>query len=90
MNSKCSLLELYFHKYLQYKIVTITILFAYAIAILIPFFTGELKIDNIKSMILVAIISSAVFIIIIIFINEFNYHLDKIPKEIKLLNKTNI
>ncbi len=44
-------------------------------------------IDNIKSMILVAIISSVVFVIIIIFINEFNYHLDKIPKEIELIDK---
>ena len=82
---KKSLLELYFNKYPLYKITTITILFAYITALLIPFFTGDLKLNNLNSMILVAIISSVVFIIILLLLNNFNYHIRKIPEEIKLL-----
>ena len=85
INLRINLLELYFHKYLQYKILTITILFAYFIGILIPFLTGQLSLINFSSMFLVTIISSAFISIIVILINKFNYHLKRIPEELKLL-----
>lgn len=87
MNLKVHLLELHFHKYLQYKILTITILFAYIIAILIPFLTGQLSLSNFNSMFLVAVISSIFFSIVAILINDFNYHLKRIPEELILLDK---
>lgn len=83
--AKKTILELYFHKYLIYKNTTIIILFTYSIAVLIPFLTGQLKITNLSDVFLVSIISSAFIVFIVIFLNEFNYHLKKIPEEIKKL-----
>lgn len=76
MDVKIHLLDLYFHKYLQYKNAVILIIFSYFIALLIPFLTRQLKPDNFIDMFLITIISSIVFPISIIFLNEFNYHLE--------------
>ena len=77
------ILELYFHKYLLYKNTTIIILFTYIIAMLVPFLIGQLKLTNLKDMLLVAIISLVVFIFIILLLKEFNHHLQRIPEELK-------
>jgi len=82
---RINLLELYFNKYLQYKITTILIFFTYIIAIMIPFFTGDLKPGNFFDMFLLLIVSFFIISIIVLFLNEFNYHLKRIPKEIKKL-----
>jgi len=82
MESKKTLLELYFHKYLLYKNTTIIFLFTYLVAILIPFLTGQLNLRSFNDMILLLIISSVFITFLTIFIMEFNYHLKKIPIEI--------
>ena len=85
MNTKKDLLKLHFHKYLAYKNSAIMILFMYFIAVLIPFLTGQLNLKNFIDMILVLIVSSVFITIIILFLNEFDYHLKKIPEEMKKL-----
>ena len=80
---RIKLLELNCHKYLQYKIITILLFFSYIIAILIPFFTGDLKANNFYDMFLLLVFSFFVISMIILSLNEFNYHLKRIPEEIK-------
>ena len=85
MDMRKELLNLYFHKYLAYKNSAIMILFMYFIAVLILFLTGQLNLKNFIDMTLVLIVSSVFVTIIILFLNEFNYHLKRIPEEMKKL-----
>lgn len=85
MNVRVILLELHFHKYILYKNTTFVLLFTYLIALLIPFLVGQFKLSILSDVILVSIISSVVIVIAILFLNEFDYHLDKIQKELKSL-----
>lgn len=80
------LLELNFNKYLQYKITTFLVLFTYIIALTIPFLTKQLRFSNLSDMLFIIIITSVVFIPIILLLNEFNYHLKRILEEIKKLD----
>ena len=85
MNAKLILLELHFHKYVLYKNTTIVFLFTYFLALLIPFLIGQLKLSILSDVLLVSIISSSVISVVIIFLNEFNYHLNKIQEELKII-----
>jgi len=87
MNARKSILELHFSKNLQYKNTTILIFCTYFIAILIPFLIGQLKFQNFRDILLVAIISSIVVSFIILFLKRFNFHLKNILKELKKLNQ---
>jgi len=80
-----NILELHFHKNLQYKISSILILFTYFIAILIPFLAGQLQIQNSNDVFLVAIISSVVISIIFLLLRRFDFHLKNILKEMERL-----
>jgi len=85
MDARKTILELYFHKYLLYKTTALIILFSYFVALLIPFLTGQLNLKNFSDIILVLIISSAFTQQIVLLLNEFNYHLKRIPEELKKL-----
>ncbi|MDP3027600.1 MAG: hypothetical protein Q8N63_07890 [Nanoarchaeota archaeon] len=85
MDFRKNLLDLYYYKNLQYKNTVIIILFTYFIGILVAFLTKQLDITNRLDMILVATLSIIVMGIGVLFLNEFNYHLKKIPEEIKKL-----
>ena len=84
-NIRAYILELHFNKNLQYKNTTIIIAYSYFIAILIPFLTGQLSLTDYFALLLIFTISSAFITLIIILLNEFNYHLKRIPEEIKKL-----
>ena len=86
MDFRENLLNLYYHKNLHYKNTTIIILFTYITGIIVAFLTNQLDITNNIDLIFIITLSTAVFTIGILFLNEFNYHLKKIPKEIKKLN----
>jgi len=62
--------------------------FSYFIAIFIPFLIGELTLVSIRDMLLVGGVSSFLTAIFVISLNRFNYHLKKIPEEIKRLRKS--
>ena len=85
MDIKKNLLDLHFHKYLSYKNTTIVIMFMYFVALLIPFLIGELSFFNLKDTFFVGIISSFFIPSSLLFLKNFNYHLKKIPEEIKKL-----
>ena len=85
MDFRKNLLDLYYQKNLQYKTTAIIILFTYFIGILVAFLTRQLNITNELDMILVATLSIIVIGIEVLFLNEFNYHLKRIPEEIKKL-----
>jgi len=85
MDFRKNLLDLYYYKNLQYKNTVIIILFTYFIGILVAFLTKQLNITNRLDMILVATLSILVIGLGVLFLNEFNYHLKKIPEEIKKL-----
>jgi len=85
MDVRKNILDLNFHKYVQYKTTVLIFAFTYLIALFIPFFTNQLKINNLSDIILISIISSAFFVLVILSIIEFNYHLKKIPEELKKL-----
>ena len=87
MDFRKNLLDLYYYKNLYYKNTAIIIMFTYFIGILVAFLTKQLKVNNILDMILVSILSIIVISIGILFLNEFNYHLKKIPEEIKKLSE---
>ena len=86
IDCKKILLELYYHKYLLYKNTLILIVFSYLVALLVTFLTRQLSLFNMQDVILISIISSVFIVIVIISLNEVNYHLSKIPQEIKRLN----
>jgi len=85
MDFRKNLLDLYYYKNLQYKNTVIIILFTYFIGISVAFLTKHLNITNRLDMILVATLSIIVIGLSVLFLNEFNYHLKKIPEEIKKL-----
>ena len=87
MDFRKNLLDLYYQKNIQYKTTTIIILFTYFIGILIAFLTRQLSITNKLDMMLIATWSIIVIGIGVLFLNEFNYHLKRIPEEIKKLGE---
>ncbi len=86
MDVRKNLLDLYFHKYLSYKNTAIIMMFGYFVALLVPFLIGELSFFNLKDTFSVGIVSSFFISLTLLFLNNFNYHLKKIPKEIKKLD----
>jgi hypothetical protein len=78
-------LDLHYTRNLQYKNTTIMVLFTYIIGILIAFLTKQLTLAAID-MLFVSMLSITVICVGILFLNEFNYHLKRIPGEIKKLN----
>lgn len=85
MDFRKNLLDLHYYKNLQYKNTTIILIFTYFIGILISFLTKQLKITDSLDMLFVAVLSIAVIGVGILFLNEFNYHLKRIPEELKKL-----
>ena len=85
MDFRKNLLDLYYQKYVQYKVTTIIVMFTYFIGMLIAFLTKQLDITSSLDLIFAGIISVGVFGVCINFLIEFNYHLKKIPEEIKKL-----
>jgi len=86
MDSRKNLLDLHFHKYVSYKNTVVIIGFSYFIAVFIPFLIGELSLSDKGDMLLVGGISSFLIVLVIISLNRFNYHLKRIPGEIRKLN----
>lgn len=80
-----NLLDLHYQRYLQYKIVTLIVMFAYFTAVILGFFTKQLKMTDKVDLIFVGIFSVIMIVLGYLFLNEFNYHLKRIPKEMKKL-----
>jgi len=85
LNYKKNLLDLHYQKYLQYKIVSVIFMFTFFIAVVIGFLTKQLSMTNKIDLLLVGIFTVVVIGIGSIFLKRFNYHLKRIPIEIKKL-----
>jgi len=83
MENKNLLLELSFHKYLVYKNTSMIMLFTYILALFIPFLTNQLSPRNIYNVLLMTLISLAFIVVIISIIEECDYHIDHIIKQLK-------
>ncbi len=84
-----NILDLYYNKNLQNRNTTIILIFTYIIAISIAFLTNQLIITDIFDVYFSIVISGAVIITGLLLLNKFNYHLKKIPEEIKNISKIN-
>lgn len=80
-----SVLELRFQTYLQYKIITLSGMIGFLIAIVIAFITNQLKIYLFIDWFFIGIISIAVFGMGILLIDIWHDHLEGIIEEIKKL-----
>lgn len=87
MDFRKNLLDLYYYKNLQYKNTVIIILFTYFIGIVVAFLTKQLDITNRLDMILLTTLSILVIGLEVLFLNEFDFHLKRIPEEIKKLGE---
>jgi len=83
-----NLLDLNYQKYLQYKIITLIFLFTYFIALIVAFLTNQLSITDKNDLSFVSILSIVIIAVGYSFLRRFNYHLKKIPKEIKKISKS--
>ena len=83
MENKNLFLELSFHRYLVYKNTSIIILFTYILVLFIPFLTNQLSPRNIYDILLMTLISLAFIVVIISIIEECDYHMDNITKQLK-------
>ena len=82
---KNNLMDLYYNKYLQYKITSVIVATTYLFAVAIALITDELKLDNYLQMGVLAILSIVVLTPCIYFVISSSKHLNKIPNLMKEL-----
>ncbi|MBI3035699.1 hypothetical protein HYY71_05245 [Candidatus Woesearchaeota archaeon] len=82
---KKNLLDMEYHKYLQYYNTSVIILFTYFIAVVIAFVTKQIDYSNLRQLMFVGLLSIGFVGLIIFLMLKLKENLTRIPKEIKKL-----
>lgn len=82
---KKNLLDMEYHKYLQYYNTSVIILFTYFIAVVIAFVTKQIDYSNLRQLMFIGLLSIGFVGLIIFLMLKLKENLTRIPKEIKKL-----